>query len=146
MKISLAMDHGGIALRQGIVDFCGSKNFELLDHGTVSAESVDYPDYAILVADDIRNRRADRGILICRTGLGMAMAANRFVGVRAAAVWDLESVTAARAHNDCNVLCLGARWTAPAAVAEILDCFFATDFEGGRHGRRLAKFGTLGEK
>lgn len=146
MKISLAMDHGGLPLREAVLDLCRDRSLDLIDHGTDSADPVDYPDYAIRVVDDIRQGLAERGILICRTGLGMAIMANRFFGIRAAPAWNLESIRAARAHNDANVLCLGARWTDPATTRRILEIFLDMPFEGGRHDRRLSRIEILGEK
>ncbi len=140
-KITLSMgaDHGGIALRESLLRKLKEDGHEVIDHGATGEESVDYPDYATLVTDDVANGRAQFGILICRTGIGMSIAANRNPAVRAAVVTDPETAAIVRQHNDANILCLGGSKTTPTAAAEILDSFLSAKFEGGRHARRVGK-------
>ncbi len=119
---------------------------QVLDEGTHSTESCDYPDFAAPVARDVVAGRADRGILVCGTGVGMSIAANKFAGIRAALGTVPEEVRLARAHNDANVLTLGARFIEEPAADALVDVFLATAFDGGRHGRRVAKIAALEAK
>ena len=113
------------------------------DFGTDTEQSCDYPDFAYRVARAIADGEAERGILICGTGIGMSMTANKIAGVRAAACESAQTVEMTRRHNDANVLCLGARVLAPEKIAELTDLFLATEFEGGRHARRVGKIGVV---
>ena len=113
--------------------------FEVLDRGTMDDTPVDYPDIARKIAKDIRTMKANFGILICQTGIGMSIAANKFQGIRAALVMNEEMTQFSRRHNDANVLCIGSRYTSPELLNSILDVFFGTEFEGGRNERRLSK-------
>ena len=141
MKIGLASDHGGFELKRQIKDWLAKRDgVEVSDFGTYSAESVDYPDFAAQVARRVSDGTLDRGILVCTTGTGMAITANKFPGVRAAQVFDPRMARLAREHNNANVLCLGERVTGPGLALAITKVFFSTDFEGGRHQRRVQMF------
>lgn len=139
MKIVIGADHGGVALKDSIKHVLESRGVTVEDVGAFGAESVDYPDYASVVARRVSAGEADQGILICRTGIGMSMAANRFPNVRAALVFDAEMARLARTHNNANVLVLGASTTKPEQIPAILDAWFGAGFEGGRHARRIEK-------
>ena len=137
--IPIGADHAGYALKERLVSELRRLGYEPLDLGTHSAESTDYPDYAHEVAARVEHHDAERGVLLCGTGLGMSYAANRHPGVRAAVAWTPEVARLAREHNDANVLILPARFVSPEDGVEILRTWLATDFAGGRHARRLAK-------
>ena len=143
MKLSLGADHAGYELKEKLKKFLKAKGHRVIDRGTDSPESVDYPDFARKVARDVAKKRAKFGILICGSGLGMAMAANRVRGVRAAPCESVYTVKMARAHNDANILTLGARITGPAKARRMADVFLKTKFEGGRHLRRVKKIEKL---
>ena len=135
--IVIAADHGGVALKSHLKDYL--QGHTVIDLGTHDGQSVDYPDYAHKLAKVIACGEAQRGILICGSGIGMSIAVNREPSVRAALVGDLFAARLARQHNDANVLCLGARLIGPAMAEECVRAFLETEFEGGRHGRRVAK-------
>ena len=137
--IPIGADHAGYALKERLVSELRRLGYEPLDLGTHSAESTDYPDYAHQVAARVEHHDAERGVLLCGTGLGMSYAANRHPGVRAAVAWTPEVARLAREHNDANVLILPARFVSPEDGVEILRTWLATDFAGGRHARRVAK-------
>jgi len=139
MKIAIGADHAGFALKERLREHLAAAGHELVDFGTRSEESTDYPDYALRVAHAVAGGEAERGLLVCGSGIGMAMAANRVRRVRAAALSDLYSARMSREHNDANVLALGSRIVAPALAEAILDLFLATPFAGGRHERRVKK-------
>ena len=139
MRIAVGADHAGFALKERLRSRLAEIGHDVADLGTHSEESTDYPDWAALVAAAVVAGEADRGLLICGTGVGMAIAANRRRGVRAVAASDLYTVRLAREHNDANLLALGARIVAPALAESILDVFLDTSFAGGRHERRVAK-------
>ena len=137
--IPIGADHAGYALKERLVSELRRLGYEPLDLGTHSTESTDYPEYAHEVAARVEHHDAERGVLLCGTGLGMAYAANRHPGVRAAVAWTPEVARLAREHNDANVLILPARFVSPEDGVEILKTWLATDFAGGRHARRIAK-------
>lgn len=137
--IPIGADHAGFALKERLKQELTKLGYEPLDLGTHSADSTDYPDYAHPVASQVEAGKVKRGILLCGTGLGMAYAANRHKGVRAAVVWNPEVATLARAHNDSNVLVLPARFVTEEQGLEILHNWLDTPFEGGRHERRVTK-------
>lgn len=139
MKISIASDHAGFETKQQLVEYLEGKGYEVLDHGPDTDERVDYPDYAVKVAMDVSFKRAEYGILVCGTGIGMAIFANKIVRVRAANVTIPEFAQLARAHNDANVLTLSGRFIDIETNKQIVDTFLNTEFEGGRHEKRLAK-------
>ena len=140
MKISIGFDHGAVALRAPVLAALKAGGHEVTDHGTDSAESVDYPDYARLVTDDVASGTAEAGILCCTTGIGMSMAANKVPGIRAAVVHFEDEAALTRRHNNANVLCLGALHTTPEQVRPLVEVFLSNTFEGGRHQRRVGKF------
>ncbi len=139
MRIALGADHGGYKLKNSLVDTLKAQGHEVVDYGTQSGDSVDYSDFANSVAADVRDGRVDRGVLVCCSGIGVAIAAGRFEGVRAATVRKPDEVKMTRQHNDANVLCLGADHTSAEEAAGLLEVFLSEPFEGGRHERRLAK-------
>jgi len=144
MKVALGADHGGYALKQTLADHLRRRGHEVLDCGTSSPESVDYPDYGAAVGRAVADGRAQAGVAACGSGIGIAMAANKIRGVRAATVHDVTSARLARAHNDANVVCFGERLIGTATAIEALDAWLATPFEsGGRHQRRVAKLDAL---
>jgi ribose 5-phosphate isomerase B len=138
--IAIASDHGGFELKTVLVEELKAAGHSVLDLGTMSSDSVDYPDFADALAKTIGAGRAGRGVLLCGTGIGMSMAANRHRGIRAAVCRDVTETRLARQHNDANVLCMGGRVTGPEVAKDCLRTFLETKFEGGRHARRLAKF------
>ncbi|MGE0653780.1 MAG: ribose 5-phosphate isomerase B [Alphaproteobacteria bacterium] len=137
--IVIAADHGGVELKALLVADLRARGFDVLDLGTDSTASVDYPDYAQALATAIVDGRVRRGVLICGSGIGMSIAANRFPEIRAAVVHDHLSARLSRQHNDANVLCMGGRLIGPEVARDCLGVFLDTAFEGGRHGRRVAK-------
>ena len=139
MKIAIGADHAGFELKNQLGDVLRQSGHEVCDFGTNSGESTDYPDYALRVAKAVASGAVERGVLMCGSGVGMSIAANKVRGVRAAVGVDLEEVRLTRAHNDLNVLTLGARFTDPAKARELVRTFLETPFEGGRHERRVAK-------
>lgn len=139
--IAVASDHGGFELKNIVIADLKSAGVPVLDLGTTSGESVDYPDYANALARALAEGKARRGVLLCGTGIGVSMAANRHKGIRAAVCRDVTDARLARQHNDANVLCLGGRTTGPEVARDVLRTFLSTEFEGGsRHVRRIAKF------
>lgn len=139
--IAIASDHAGFELKQALVQELQALGRRVIDLGTDGPESVDYPDFAYAVAEAIASGEAERGVLVCGTGIGISMAANRNPRVRAALCWDTTSARLARAHNDANVLALGARLIGSEVAKDCLKVFLETAFEGGRHQRRVAKLG-----
>ena len=137
--LPIASDHAGFELKQRLVTELRALGFEPLDLGTDSTASTDYPDYAHAVADRVGNGAAQRGVLICGTGLGMSYAANRHSGVRGAVVWNDDIARLSRQHNDANILILPARFVSADVAVTILRTWLATAFEGGRHAARVAK-------
>jgi ribose 5-phosphate isomerase B len=139
--IAVASDHGGFDLKNLLIADLKAAGVPVLDLGTMSSESVDYPDYADALARALAEGKARRGVLLCGTGIGVSMAANRHRGIRAAVCRDVTDARLARQHNDANVLCLGGRTTGPEVARDVLRTFLSTEFEGGgRHTRRIAKF------
>ncbi len=145
MKIAIASDHAGKDLKSLISDYLSLTSHSVLDYGvSVDSEgSVDYPDFADVVASEVSNGRADRGVLICGTGTGMSIAANKFAGIRAAVVYDEFSARMSRAHNDTNILCMGARTVNHSRAIDFLKIWLATEFEDGRHKERVAKIAEI---
>ncbi|MDU2500116.1 ribose 5-phosphate isomerase B [Finegoldia magna] len=139
MKIAIAADHGGFELKDSMVEYIKSLGNEVMDLGTNSADSVDYPDYAKKVCEEIQQGDSDLGILICGTGIGMSLAANKFEGIRAACVSDVYSAKMSRNHNNANVLCIGARVIGDEVAKLIIKTFLENEFEAGRHQRRVDK-------
>jgi ribose 5-phosphate isomerase B len=143
MKIAIGADHAGFTLKERLRLRLEQAGHQVLDEGTDSTESCDYPDFAAPVAHDVVDGRADRGILVCGTGVGMSIAANKVAGIRAALGTVPEEVRLARAHNDANILTLGARFIEEPAADALVDVFLDTAFDGGRHGQRVAKIAAL---
>lgn len=143
MRIALGADHAGVALRDHVKSRLEARGFEAVDFGTNSTTSVDYPDFAQRVAEAVGSGAFTYGILVCGSGIGMAIAANKIGGVRAAPVADEMSARLSREHNDANVLALGARLTTPEVADAIVDLFIGTPFAGGRHQRRVDKIAAL---
>lgn len=143
MKIGLACDHGGFELKEELKTFLKSVGAELVDMGTFNEDSVDYPDFGILVAEKVSRRELERGILICGTGIGMSIVANKFRGVRAALVNDLYSSRLSRKHNDANILVIGGRVVGKELAKEIVRVWLETPFAGGRHKGRIEKIEAL---
>lgn len=139
MRISIGSDHAGYALKTQVARWLTDAGHVVTDHGPSAPERCDYPDYAHLVAAAVASGEAERGVLICGTGIGMAMSANRHPGVRAARCTSVFDAEATRAHNDANLLCLGERITGLGVAERVLQAFFATPFEGGRHQARIDK-------
>jgi ribose 5-phosphate isomerase B len=141
--IALGADHAGFPLKEELKGWLVAQGHRVVDLGTSSPDSVDYPDYAAAVGEAVRTGQAERGLLVCGTGIGMAIAANKVPGIRAAVASDAPTARISRQHNDTNVLTLGARVTPPAAACEIVQVWLATPFEGGRHARRIEKLAGL---
>jgi ribose 5-phosphate isomerase B len=139
MKISIGSDHRGYEAKERIKALLRDLQAEVQDHGTGSREACDYPDLALKVADDVAQGRAERGILLCGTGVGMSMAANKVSGVRAALCHDELTAQLSRRHNDANVLCLPADLVGDSLMQTMVRTWLTTSFEGGRHARRVEK-------
>jgi ribose 5-phosphate isomerase B len=138
-QISIGSDHAGYKFKELIINYLRSKSFTVNDQGAFSEESVDYPDFAHKVASDVNSGKADIGILCCGSGNGVAMAANKHKGVRAALCWQPEIASLAVRHNNANILCLPARFISEEEAFMIIDSFLEASFEGGRHERRVEK-------
>jgi ribose 5-phosphate isomerase B len=137
--ILIGCDHAGFEVKDMIVEFLKSKNLEVKDFGTHSANSVDYPDFVHPLAKEMKEKPELRGILICGSGNGVAMTANKYTYIRAALCWNKELAELARLHNDANILCVPARFVSRETIIEMVDAFLATSFEGGRHANRVNK-------
>ncbi len=143
MKVAIASDHGGVNLRKEIMKLMDEMGIEYVDFGPNGEASVDYPDYALPVAEKVAKGEFDRGILICGTGIGMSIAANKVKGIRCALVHDVFSAKATRQHNDSNILAMGERVIGPGLAREIAQIWLTTEFEGGRHERRVCKISDI---
>ena len=143
MRIALASDHAGYAEKERLKTLLSDLGVEFEDLGPASEESVDYPDYARKVAEQVADGRVEQGLLVCGSGTGMAITANKVPGVRAAVAWSEETARLARRHNDANVLAIGARTTPSADIPNIVRAWFSTDFEGGRHAVRVDKISDV---
>ncbi len=143
MKVIIASDHGGINIRKEIMNLMDELEIQYEDIGCDCETSVDYPDYALPVAERVAKGEFDRGILICGTGIGMSIAANKVKGIRAALVHDMFSAQATRAHNNSNVLTMGERVIGPGLAREIARVWLTTEFEGGRHETRIGKIADI---
>lgn len=146
MKIALGCDHGGLEHKNAILEHLKSRGFEVEDFGIYEQVSVDYPDIAIKVANAIKDGECQRGILVCGTGIGMSLAANKVKGIRAAACSEHFSAKYTRLHNDSNILCLGGRVIGVGTALELVDLFVDTEFEGGRHATRVGKIAAIEER
>jgi ribose 5-phosphate isomerase B len=141
--IALAADHGGYKLKGIIIEYLQSKKIEFKDFGSFTEDAVDYPDVALLAAESIKNSECDKGILVCGTGIGISIAANKVTGIRAALCGDTFSARMSRMHNDANVLTLGARVLGEGLAMDIVDIWLNTEFEGGKHIRRVGKINDI---
>lgn len=137
LKVALGCDHGGFIYKQKVIDYLKARNTEFVDVGTYTREACDYPDIARNVTELVASGQVDRGILICGTGIGMSITANKTRGIRAALCGDTYSARVSRAHNNANVLCLGERVIGEHLALDIVDIWLKTGFEGGRHKRRV---------
>lgn len=146
MKVAIASDHGGVNLRAEIKNLMDEKGIKYEDFGCEGPASVDYPDYALLVAQKVASGEFDKGILICGTGIGMSIAANKVNGIRCALVHDVFTAKATRQHNDSNILAMGERVIGPGLAREIAETWLTTEFEGGRHERRVFKIADIESK
>lgn len=143
MKVAVASDHRGYHLKSRILEKLNTLGHEAVNYGADGEESVDYPDFAVKVSEAVANQEMDRGILICGTGMGMCIAANKFRGVRATACHDEVTAEMSRRHNDANILCLSAELLSEQLVDRMVEIWIQTEFEGGRHARRIQKISDL---
>ena len=139
MNISIGNDHAGTDYKFRIIEFLKSRHFQVVNYGTDSDSSVDYPDFVHPVAQDVESKKATFGILICGSANGVAMTANKYSNIRAGICWNNEIVSLIRQHNNANILCIPARFTEIDAVLEMVETFLNTEFEGGRHQNRINK-------
>ena len=139
MKISIGNDHAGPEYKKAIVKMLEANGHQVTNYGTDTSDSVDYPDFAHLVANDVENKTADLGVIICGSGNGIAITANKHQGVRAALCWIKEIAALARQHNDANIISIPARYTSVNQAVEMVETFISTPFEGGRHQKRVDK-------
>ena len=146
MKIALGCDHGGINLKKEIIKYLESEGYEFKDFGTYTTDSCDYPDYALPVAEAVVNKEFDFGILICGTGIGIGIAANKVPGIRAALCSDTFSAHATREHNDANILTMGERVVGPGLAVDIVKTFLNSSFQGDRHIKRINKITEIEKK
>ncbi|MDU5109015.1 MAG: ribose 5-phosphate isomerase B [Clostridium sp.] len=145
-KIAVGSDHGGVELKEEIKKFLNGEGYEFKDFGTNSTESCDYPDYALPVAEAVAAKEYDLGILVCGTGIGIGIAANKVPGIRAALCSDTFSAHATREHNNANILTLGQRVVGPGLAIDIVKTFLNTEFEGERHQKRIDKISEIEKK
>lgn len=143
MKIAIGADHAGFTLKEELKTALLQAGHDVIDHGTSSLESTDYPDFAAKVARQVGRGEAERGILVCSTGVGMSIAANKVHGVRAALAYNDDEVALTRSHNNANVLAFGAKYTTPASAMAMTEIFLNTPFDGGRHERRVGKIAAI---
>lgn len=143
--IAIGCDHGGFELKEAIIAHLKERNTEYRDFGIYENKSVDYPEIASVVAKAVQSGECEKGILVCGTGIGMSLAANKFKGIRAAACSETFSAKYTRLHNDSNIICLGGRVIGPGVAIEMVDLFIDTQFEGGRHTRRVDMISALEE-
>ena len=146
MKIALACDHGGVNLKEAIKKHLIGLGHEVVDFGVNSSESVDYPDYALKAATSVANKETECGILVCGTGIGISLAANKVPGIRCAVVSDVFSAKMSKAHNDANMLSLGERVLGRGLALEIVDAWINTEFEGDRHSKRVNMIKEIEER
>lgn len=139
MKLSIGSDHAGFEMKEKIKTYLNEKGISLTDRGTYSLDSTDYPDYAHKVAEDVENKNAEAGILLCGSANGVCMTANKHTGVRAALCWNKDITTLARQHNNANIICIPSRFIDEKTAVEMIEIFMKTEFEGGRHAKRVNK-------
>ena len=143
MRISIGADHRGHALKAQLIPWLRSEGYEVTDEGAATTDSVDYPDYAVKVAEKVARGEADRGVLVCATGVGMCITANKVHGVRATTCADEDFARLSREHNDVNVICLSGDRLDDTSARRVLSTWLETEFEGGRHARRVEKIADL---
>lgn len=143
MKLAIGSDHAGFQLKEVLKAYLSNQGHELEDFGTASEDSVDYPDFAHPVANEVENGGAELGILVCGSGNGVNMSANKHEGIRSALSWEPEIASLARQHNDANVVAIPARFITEESGKAIVDAFIAAEFEGGRHARRVEKIKSV---
>ena len=143
MKIAIGADHAGFQIKEKIKKQLADMNFDVEDLGTASLDSVDYPDFGAAVGRAVASGEVEQGIVVCGSGIGIALAANKIHGIRAAQAWNEETARLARRHNDANVLSIGARVLAEDEIPKIVAAWFEADFEGGRHQKRIDKISGL---
>lgn len=146
MKLAIGSDHAGVHLKNQVLDLLKHKGIQVVDYGTNNEESVDYPDFGMQVAEAVSRGEIDRGILLCGSGIGMSIVANKFPGVRAALCYDTQTAKLSRQHNDSNILVMGGRLLKEAQALEIVKTWLNTEFEGGRHARRIQKIYEIEKK
>ncbi|OFI06200.1 ribose-5-phosphate isomerase B [Clostridium acetireducens DSM 10703] len=146
MKIALGSDHAGLPLKEEIIKHLKSKHIEIKDFGTYTEESCDYPDFALKVAEKVKSKEFEFGILVCGTGIGISIAANKVPGIRAALCSDTFSAHACREHNNANILALGQRIVGLGLALDIVDTFLSAEFQGDRHQRRIDKISEVEKK
>lgn len=141
LRLAVGGDHAGFSYKKQLIDWLSQQGYPVTDFGTYSPDSVDYPDFAHPVAEAVESGRADFGLLVCGSGQGVAITANKHAGIRAALVWQRELAELARQHNDANVICLPTRFISLELAKSCVDAFLKTPFAGGRHAERVAKMG-----
>ena len=146
MKIALACDHGGLNLKNAVIEYLKENGYDFVDYGTNSTDSCDYPDYALPAAEAVAEKKCDRGIIICSTGIGVSIVANKVPGVRCAHCHDSYCAEFTRRHNDANVLAMGEKVVGTGYALKIVETFLNTQFEGGRHQRRVDKITEIEKK
>lgn len=143
MIVSMGSDHGGRELREALKARLQNSGITIIDHGSFTKDSVDYPDYAALVAKDVINKKAEFGILMCTTGIGVSISANKFHGIRAAVVCCDDAAEFSRRHNNANIICFGGKYQTPYLAERLTKIFINTPYDGGRHDQRLTKITEL---
>ena len=146
MKIAVACDHGGLELKKALLQYLNENGYEVKDFGTYTADSCDYPDFALPAAEAVASGECERGVVICSTGIGISIAANKVRGIRCAHCHDTYSAKYTRMHNDANMIAFGQKIIGDGLMLEIVDAFLHTEFEGGRHARRVDKIKAIEEK
>lgn len=144
MRMAVGSDHAGFAMKESLAQWLREQGHSVVDCGAFSPDRVDYPDFGAAVGRAVASGSADAGVCVCGSGIGIAMAANKIAGVRAATVWDETSARLARQHNDANVICIGERLVGPEVAAAAVVAWLDADFEGGRHAARVKKIDNLG--
>ena len=146
MKIAIGCDHGGIVLKDAVLAVLNEKGIEAEDLGCYTTDSVDYPDYALKVAEEVSQGKADLGIILCGTGIGISIAANKVKGIRAGVAHDLFTAEMTKRHNNANILAMGGRVVSPELAAQMTKVWLETEFEGGRHENRVNKISAIEDK
>lgn len=146
MKIALACDHGGLNLKNAVIEYLKANGYEYEDFGTHTTDSCDYPDYALPAAEAVASGKCDKGILICSTGIGVSIVANKVNGIRCAHCHDVYCAKFTRLHNNANMLAMGEKVVGVGYAMQIVEAFLTTEFEGGRHERRVAKIADIERK